>query len=231
MKTLRRKTFGISALGVVAALLVGSAVAVASPPKGKGKGVVRGVHADISVITANGVTTAFTVDTGKVTAASAGSVTLQRKDGAIVTLGLNAATNVSAAVQTGKTVTVFSSGGMAFAVLAPRGQLLSIGLGFGQGMGLARLGAQLKGKKLGVVHSDVTLTKSDGATVAFSFDRGQVTAVSATSVTIKRVDGPSVTKSISADTKVRGKLAVGGKAQVYSQGGVAKAIFAAKAKS
>ena len=98
-------------------------------------------------------------------------------------------------------------------------------------MGLARLGAKLKGKKLGVVHADVTFTKTDGATFAFSFDRGQVTAASATSVTIKRTDGASVTKSISADTKVRGKLAVGGKAQIYSQGGAATTIFAGKAKS
>lgn len=228
MSTLRRKAFGISALGIVAVLLVGSAVAVAGTPKGKSKGVLRGVHAEISVITANGATAAFVVDRGQVTAASAGSVTLQRKDGVSVTLGLNAATNVSADIQMGKSVTVFSSAGMAFAVLAPRGQVLSLGLGFGQGMGLARLGAKLKGKKHGVVHADVTFTKTDGGIIAFSFDRGQVTATSETSVTIKRADGPSVTKSISADTKVRGKLAVGGKADVYSQGGAAKAIFAAK---
>ena len=232
MSTLRRKAFGIPALGIVAVLLLGSAVAVASPPKGKSKGVVRGVHAEISLITANGATASFVVDCGQVTAVSAGSVTLQRKDGVSVTLGLNAATKVRGDIQTGKSVTVFSSAGMAFAVLAPRGQqALSLGLGFGQGLGLARLGATLKGKKLGAVHADVTFTKTDGSTVACSFDRGQVTAASATSVTIKRADGPSVTKSISAETKVRGKLAMGAKAAVYSQAGVAKTIFVAGPKA
>jgi hypothetical protein len=81
------------------------------------------------------------------------------------------------------------------------------------------------------VHADVSFIKADGSTDAFSFDRGQVTAASATSLTLKRADGPSVTKSISADTKVRGKLVVGGKAAVFSKGGAATAILAAGPKS
>lgn len=235
MSTFRRKAFGISALGITVALLVGSAVAVAGPGK-KGKGLVRGVHAEISLIKADGSTDAFVVDRGQVTAESVSSVTLQRKDGVSVTLGLTAATKVRGDIQVGKGAIVFSRAGTAFAVLAPRGeQALSLGLGLssgkGQGKGLGRLGAKLKGKKLGAVHADVSFIKADGSTVSFSFDRGQVTAASATSVTIKRADGPSVTKSIAADTKVRGKLAVGGKAAIYSQGATAKTIFAAGPKA
>ena len=84
---------------------------------------------------------------------------------------------------------------------------------------------------MGAVHADVKLIKADGSSDAFSFDRGQVTAASDTSVTVKRADGPSVTKSISADTKLRGKLAVGGRAAVFSKGSAATAILAAGPKA
>ena len=67
MSTLRRTAFGISALGISIALLVGSAVAVAGPGK-RAQGPVRGVHAEISLIKADGTTDAFVVDRGKVTA-------------------------------------------------------------------------------------------------------------------------------------------------------------------
>jgi hypothetical protein len=227
VSTLRRKAFGISALGISVALLVGSAVAVAGPGK-KAKGLVRGVHAEISLIKADGTTDAFVVDRGKVTAETLSSVTLQRKDGVSVTLGLNADTKVRGDIQVGKGAIVLSRGGTASAVLAPRAQqalLLQLGNGLGQRL------ATLKAKKFGAVHADVSFIKADGTTKAFSFDRGQVTAASETSVTLKRADGPSVTKSISADTKVRGKLAVGGKAVVFSQGGAATAIFAAAPKA
>ena len=85
MRTLRKTAFGLSALGIAAALLVGSAVAVAGPGK-KGKGLVRGVHAELSIIKADGTTDAFVVDRGQVTAESTSSVSLQRKDGVSVTL-------------------------------------------------------------------------------------------------------------------------------------------------
>ena len=84
---------------------------------------------------------------------------------------------------------------------------------------------------MGAVHADVKFIKADGSADSFSFDRGDVTAASDTSVTIKRADGPSVTKSISADTKLRGKLAVGGKAAVFSKGSAAMAILAVAPKA
>lgn len=225
MRTLRTRAFGISALGISVALLVGSAVAVAGPGK-KAKGLVRGVHAEVSLIKADGTTDAFVVDRGKVTAESSSSVTLERRDGVSVTLGLNADTKVRGDIQVGKGAIVLSRGGTAFAVFAPRRSQASL-FRLGNGKGLGPRLATLKAKKFGAVHADVSFIKADGTTKAFSFDRGQVTAASETSVTLKRADGPSVTKSISADTKVRGKLAVGGKAVVFSQGGAATVIFAA----
>lgn len=226
MKTGTRRILGIAASAAAVVLLVGSAVAVAGPGKKGGPGLVRGVHSEISLVRADGSTDAFVVDKGKVTAATAGAVTLERKDGKSVTLGLNADTKVRGEIQVGKGAIVFSRGGTAFAVLAPRAERgSSLRLGNGpRGKGARAL---LQGRAmLGAVHADVSFVKADGSSDSFTFDRGQVTAASATSVTIKRADGPSVTKSISAGTKIRGKLAVGGRAAVFSRGGTAFAVFA-----
>jgi hypothetical protein len=149
-----------------------------------------------------------------------------------VTRGLSADTKVRGDIQVDKGAVVFSRGGTAFAVLAPRAAKASLRLGGGNGLGIGLA----RGKKLqlglfGAVHADVSFIKADGSTDSFSFDRGQVTAASDTSVTLKRADGPSVTKSISADTKRRGTLAVGGKAAVFSKGGAAMAILAAGPKA
>jgi hypothetical protein len=230
--TLRKRSFGIAAIGISAALLVGSAVAVAGPGK-KGKALVRGVHTEISLIKADGSKDAFVVDRGKVTAESSSSVTLERKDGKSVTLGLNADTKVRGDIQVDKGALVFSRGGTAFAVLAPRGDRpapLRLGDGSGQALGQRHGGPKGRGL-MGAVHADVKFIKADASTDAYSFDRGEVTAASASSVTLKRADGPSVTKSISADTKTRGTLAVGGKAAVFSKGSAATAILAAAPKA
>ena len=223
------RAFTIGVVGITAALLVGSAVAVAGPGK-KGRGLVRGVHTEISLIRADGSTDAFVVDRGKVTAESQSSVTLERKDGVSVTLGLNAETKIRGALEVDKGVIVFSRGGSAFAVLAARGERAApLRLGGGDD-GLGQQMANRGRGSMGAVHADVRLIKEDKSTDSFSFDRGEVTAVSNTSITIKRMDGPSVTKSISADTKLRGTPAVGGKAAVISKGSAATAILAAGAK-
>jgi hypothetical protein len=219
-----KRAFSISVAGIAAALLVGSAVAVAGPGKKPAK-LVRGVHTEISLIKADGSTDVFVVDRGQVTAETTTSVTLSRKDGKTVTLGLSGDTKIRGDIQVGKGAIVFSRGGTAFAVLAPRGEhALRLG------GDLPLRGAGLKGL-MRAVHADVQVTKADGSIVSRSFDRGQVTAASATSVTVKRADGPSVTKSISADTKIRGKLAVGGRALIVSQGSAALTIVAAGPKA
>jgi hypothetical protein len=233
VSTAKRRSFGIAAIGISAALLVGSAVAVAGPGK-KGKGLVRGTHAEIGLVKADGTKDAFVVDRGQVTAESATSVTLKRKDGPSVTLALNAGTKVRGDIQVDKGAVVFSRGGTAFAVLAPRAAKTdSLRLGNGNGKGLAQRLARLKAKKglFRAVHADVKVIRADGSTNAFSFDRGQVTAASDTSVTVKRADGPSVIKTITADTKLRGKLAEGGRAVVFSKGSAATAILAAGPKA
>ena len=83
---------------------------------------------------------------------------------------------------------MFSRGGTAFAVLAPRAaEGRSVPLRSGKGKGLVERLARLKAKKglMGAVHADVMFIKADGSTVSFSFDRGSVTAASDTSVTLE----------------------------------------------
>jgi hypothetical protein len=65
------------------------------------------------------------------------------------------------------------------------------GLGFGLGPGLGR-----------VLHGDVTVTDKDGATSVVRAQRGEITAVSSTSVTIKSSDGYTSTWTINADTTI-----------------------------
>jgi hypothetical protein len=244
--TTMRRTFLFAALGVSAALLVGSTVAVAGPDV-RGMVLVRGVHTEVSLIKADGTKDAFVVDRGKVTAAPAaataaqgssaaspsGSVTLERRDGITVTLALNAATKIRGHIQVGKGAIVFSRAGTAYLVLAPRNEKTAAGHhgnGNGKGRSLAEWMARVNGL-FGAVHADVSFIRADGSTNSFTFDRGQVTAVSNTSVTLKRADGPSVTISISATTKVSGKLTVGGRAAVFSKGSAATVIFAAASKA
>ena len=252
MGTAMRRTFGFAALGISAALLIGASVAVAGPDV-KGMVLVRGVHTEVSLIKADRTTDAFVVDRGKVTAKSAaataaqgssaavpsaaGSVTLERRDGITVTLGLNAATKIRGDIQVGKGAIVFSRAGTAYLVLAPRNEKAaaghngdSKGKGLAKGKSLAERMARVNGL-FGAVHADVSFIRADGSTNSFSFDRGEVTAASNTSVTLKRADGPSVTISISAATKVSGKLVVGGRAAVFSKLGAATAILAAASKA
>jgi len=68
----------------------------------------------------------------------------------------------------------------------------------------ARMGRLLRG--------DATVLKRDGSTMTVHFERGTVSALSSTSVTIKGADGVSTTFAISPDTRIRsaGKAAATG---------------------
>jgi hypothetical protein len=68
----------------------------------------------------------------------------------------------------------------------------------------ARMGRLLRG--------DATVLKRDNSTMTVHFERGAVTAVSSTSVTLKGADGVSTTFAIGPDTRIRsaGKAAAAG---------------------
>jgi hypothetical protein len=56
-----------------------------------------------------------------------------------------------------------------------------------------------------IVRGDATLLKKDGTTMTVHFERGEISAAAATSVTVKGADGVSTTFAIGADTRVRSK--------------------------
>jgi hypothetical protein len=211
---------GYRAVGIAAAalLVAGGAVAVADAAHGQAakrhvaRELVRaGVHADVSLVRADGTTDAFAVDRGKVSTSSATSLSLQRADGKTVTLSLNSGTIVRGTITTGRSVLVFSRSAVAFRVLAP---------GFRMTPPAAPAAA-----KSPVVHLQASFIRADGSSHTATLDRGAVTASSSTSLTIKRGDGKSVTFSI-AGAHVRGKLAVGGKAAVLTRDGKVVRVLA-----
>jgi len=69
--------------------------------------------------------------------------------------------------------------------------------GFGGGMGV--LGADIDG----ILHGEVVLSKEGGGTQTVQVQRGAVTAVSATEVTVKSTDGFTAAYAVNGDTKVK----------------------------
>ncbi len=232
MKTGWKRGYRVAVVAAGALLLAGGAVAVAGAAHGKGKvklakkaqvakkRIVRtGVHADVSLVRADGSTDAFSVDRGKVTASSASSVTLHRADGKDVTVSLSTATVARGTVTVGKPVLVFSRNGAAFRVRAP-------------GAGLAApIAAAVAGKKSPIVHIEASFVRADGSTGTVALDRGQVTAASTTSLMLHRADGQNVTFTLGTGVVVRGRLVVGGKALVLSRDGAVVRVLARGAKA
>ena len=222
MKIGWKRGYRVLAVSAAALLVAGGAVAVADAAHGGNgkakahvaKQLVRsGVHADVSLIRADGSTDAFAVDRGKVTASSATSLTLARADGKSVTFSVTSTTVARRIVTVGRPAIVFSRNGAAFRIVAA-GPVT-----------MAPVMPALAGKSP-VVHLDVKFVRADGSTGSITLDRGQVTASSSTSLTIKRDDGKSVTFTIGAGATVRGHLAVGGKALVLSRNGAVVRVLA-----
>ena len=221
MKKARNRCYRVLGVAAAALLVAGGTVAVAGAAHKQPNRmqavealVLAGVHADVSLVRADGSTNAFSVDRGRVTAASSTSVTLQRRDSKSVTIGLDAGTKLHGTIAVGRPVLVFSRGGVAFRVRAP-GPFTP-----------PSAPATPAAKKAEVVHVDTSIVRVDGTTVKVTLDRGQVTASSSTSLTLKRGDGKSVTFSVNAQIRVRGMLKVGGKALVFSREGAAFRILA-----
>lgn len=71
------------------------------------------------------------------------------------------------------------------------------GADVGQAAGPGRLGR--------VLRADMTVLKKDGTTMVVHSERGEISTVSASSITIKGLDGVSTTFAVTADTRVREK--------------------------
>jgi hypothetical protein len=215
----KRRAFGVLAVALVGLVGVGSAVAMTgkhNPGEVVQRVVRTGVHADVSVIRADGTADAFAVDGGRVTASSTTSLTLLRRDGQSVTLAVNPSTRIRGQVQTGRRALVFSRGGTAFRVIAARGPAAAR---------VTPVGVALQGHG-GIVHADVSFVRADRSTDSRTFDRGQVTAASLTSLTLQRRDGHSVSLVVNGATRNRGRLTVGRQAIVISKDGIALRVLA-----
>ena len=208
MKTVGR-AFGLTA--AVAAMLSVSAVAAAGPAKTEG-GLLKGaVHADIGTLTANGTTREVTLDRGAVTASTPTSISLERADGQSVTLAVALATKVCGTIAVGAKALVLSRDGRAVSIRV-------------------RGAAKKKPHLLrGAVHATIDLIKADGSTDSITYDRGEITAKTSSSITLKRKDGKSVTLATDSSTKVREKrtlatladLQAGDRAMFFSRDGKA----------
>jgi len=102
-----------------------------------------------------------------------------------------------------------------------------------RGQGAGRRGGRF-GHRFGplarAIHGDVIVRAQQGNGFEnVTFDRGEVTAVNASSITVRRPDGQSVTKAIDSNTRFRGvqsaaEVKTGKPALVVSKGGTATLV-------
>ncbi len=84
----------------------------------------------------------------------------------------------------------------------------------------------------GASHGELSLTGKDGSTIAYTYDRGRITALGSGSITLAERGGRSITLAVDSSTVVREKganvtldsLQVGERAMFFSQGGKAVVI-------
>ncbi len=215
------------------ALLAGSAVA-ADPPVAKGP-FADTVHSTASVTYKDALTQSWTWDRGAITAVSTSSITLKRKDNQSVTFAI---TDKTAVRNNGASYTVDDlKVGDAATVISQSGNAVIIRNIKGDGAPAGGSASPIEGPAYQSVTGTVNAVYADGTTQSFDFNRGLITAASATSITIKRLDGQSVTLTVDSSTIVREKgqagsaddLQVGYGGSFFSQNGVLKLAGCVKA--
>jgi hypothetical protein len=190
-------------------------------------GLLKGaVHADVTARYLDGTTRTFSMDPGKITGLDGGSITIERRDGETVAAPTNEDTCIRKEgqpatlqeLELGARAVVAQEGGTAVAVRSGRPQ-----------PGAER---QPCGLRQGVVHADITVTYLDGSTRTFAYDRGQITSITSSEITLVRRDQKNVTLSYDDSTFVREEgqpgsvsdLSVGDRAMFFSEGRLAKLI-------
>ena len=190
-------------------------------------GLLKGaVHADVTALYFDGTTRTFGLDHGTITGLDGGAITIERRDGQSVAAPTNADTCIRKDgepatlqdLELGARALVAQEGGTAVAVRSGRPQ-----------PGTER---QPCGLLRGVVHADITVTYLDDSTRTFDYDRGQITAITDTEITLIRRDQKTVTLTYDDSTFVREEgqpgsvsdLSVGDRAMFFSEDGLAKLI-------
>lgn len=87
----------------------------------------------------------------------------------------------------------------------------------------------------GAIHGDLLIRGEDGTTRTVTFDRGKITGISATSITIERPDGVSVSKNLTDQTVFNGtprdKLQAEMRVLVVSSGDTAERVLSKGARA
>jgi hypothetical protein len=197
------------------------------------------VHAVGAVTYKDGSEKAWTWDRGRITALSASSLTLTRRDKVQVSFVITASTLVRNDggtyklddLKLGQAATVISQSGNAVIVRHIRGE------GAPSGADQSAIDGPAKASVTGTVEA----LYKDGSTQSFDYNRGRITALSDGSLTITRQDKKTVTLSFDSSLIVRDKgevedasaLEVGEGAMFFSQDGklvLVRCLAQAKAK-
>jgi hypothetical protein len=176
----------------LATLAVAAVTGAATADPGKRVGPFAGaIHADITALLKDGSSASANLDRGTVTAVDSSSLTLERfVDKKSLTFVLNADTwYPRGQPKVGEKLGVVSQNGTALRVNVWN-----------------KLDPQTTdrvGPFRTAVHAEISLWLKDGSTKSETMDRGKVTSISSSSLTITRPDGQSVTFSIDDKTVAR----------------------------
>jgi preprotein translocase subunit YajC len=178
----------------LATLTVAAVTGSATADSGKRVGPFAGaIHADVTALLKDGSSASAKLDRGTVTAVDSSTLTLERfVDKTSLTFAINADTwYPRGQAKVGDKLGVVSQNGTALRVNVWN-----------------KLDPQTTdrvGPFRTAVHADISLLMKDSSTKSETMDRGKVTAISSSSLTIARADGQSVTFSIDDKTVAREK--------------------------
>jgi riboflavin synthase alpha subunit len=200
----------------LATLTVTAVTGAATADTGKRVGPFAGaIHADVTALLKDGSSASAQLDRGTVTAVDSSSLTLERfVDKRSFTFAINADTwYPRGQAKVGDKLGVVSRNGTALRVnvwnkLDPET-------------------TDRVGPFRTAIHADISLLLKDSSTKSETMDRGKVTAISSSSLTIARLDGQSITFSIDDKTVARengeaeslDKVKVGDRLMVFAADG------------
>jgi hypothetical protein len=184
------------------------------------------VHADITASSVDGSTRTFSADRGRIEGVNGATVTLQQPGGTTVSVPTSESTCIRKDGQPAS-LQDLEVGAPALA-LQEKGTAVIVRSGRPD-PGTDR---QPCGVFRDTVHADIDVTYLDGSSRTFAYDRGQITSITDTQITLVRRDQKSVTLNYDDSTFVRengqtesvSDLKVGERAMFFSENGLAKLI-------
>lgn len=217
-------------LSLFFALAAGSALADGGPAQ-QGQGpFAQAVHAVGDITYKDASQQSWNWDRGKITALTASSITLTRRDNVAVTFTITSSTLVRNAggsyslsdLKVGLAATVISQNGNAEIIRDIRGD------GAPSGADQSAIDGPAKGSVTGTIQAQYV----DGSTQSFDYNRGRITQLGNGQLTIKRADGQTLNFTYDGTTVVRdqgqlgstGDLQVGEGAMFFSQNGALKLV-------